>query len=241
MIHRRVGRKLGRTWSHKKALMCNMATDLFLHKKIVTTEAKAKELRPFAEALITRARIALRNEQNGNLPNSRPNKNGEVIQSKTDFTQRRQVGRFIKNKAVLQELFDTIAPAVITRDGGYTRIIKLGPRRGDGGKEAIIELVDFALPQDGVVRLKKKQSATPVKVTTKSATITSAVAPITAEEVKEEIAEVEAMSTEAIVEEALPAEDTIVEAVESAIEESSSEDTRHEETASEDQKEESAE
>ena len=55
MIHRRVGRKLNRTWSHKKALMCNLATDLFLHKKLVTTEAKAKELRPFAESLITRA------------------------------------------------------------------------------------------------------------------------------------------------------------------------------------------
>ena len=213
MIHRRVGRKLGRTWSHKKALMCNMATDLFLHKKIVTTEAKAKELRPFAEALITRARIALRNEQNGILPNSRPNKNGEVIKSTTDFNQRRQVGRFIKNKAVLQELFDTIAPAVLTRDGGYTRIIKLGPRRGDGGKEAIIELVDFALPQDGVIRLKKKQSARPVKATTKSAIITSAVAPIIAEEVKEEIAEVDVMST-----------DTIVEEVDTAVEESLAKD-----------------
>ena len=230
MIHRRVGRKLGRTWSHKKALMCNMATDLFLHKKIVTTEAKAKELRPFAEALITRARIALRNEQNGILPNSRPNKNGEVIKSTTDFNQRRQVGRFIKNKAVLQELFDTIAPAAITRDGGYTRIIKLGPRRGDGGKEAIIELVDFALPQDGVVRLKKKQSARPMKATTKSAIITSAVAPITAEEVEEEIAEVIEMST-----------DTIVEEVETASEESLAEDIPQEEISSEDKKEESAE
>lgn len=230
MIHRRVGRKLGRTWSHKKALMCNMATDLFLHKKIVTTEAKAKELRPFAEALITRARIALRNEQNGVLPNSRPNKNGEVIKSTTDFNQRRQVGRFIKNKAVLQELFDTIAPAVLTRDGGYTRIIKLGPRRGDGGKEAIIELVDFALPQDGVIRLKKKQSARPVKATTKSAIITSAVAPIIAEEVKEEIAEVDVMST-----------DTIVEEVDTAAEESLAEDIPQEETSSEEQKEESAE
>lgn len=230
MIHRRVGRKLGRTWSHKKALMCNMATDLFLHKKIVTTEAKAKELRPFAEALITRARIALRNEQNGVLPNSRPNKNGEVIKSTTDFNQRRQVGRFIKNKAVLQELFDTIAPAVLTRDGGYTRIIKLGPRRGDGGKEAIIELVDFALPQDGVVRLKKKQSARPMKATTKSAIITSAVAPITAEEVEEEIAEVIEMST-----------DTIVEEVETASEESLAEDIPQEEISSEDKKEESAE
>jgi len=230
MIHRRVGRKLGRTWSHKKALMCNMATDLFLHKKIVTTEAKAKELRPFAEALITRARIALRNEQNGILPNSRPNKNGEVIKSTTDFNQRRQVGRFIKNKAVLQELFDTIAPAVLTRDGGYTRIIKLGPRRGDGGKEAIIELVDFALPQDGVVRLKKKQSARPMKATTNSAIITSAVAPITAEEVEEEITEVIEMST-----------DTIVEEVETASEESLAEDIPQEEISSEDKKEESAE
>lgn len=210
--------------------MCNMATDLFLHKKIVTTEAKAKELRPFAEALITRARIALRNEQNGILPNSRPNKNGEVIKSTTDFNQRRQVGRFIKNKAVLQELFDTIAPAVLTRDGGYTRIIKLGPRRGDGGKEAIIELVDFALPQDGVIRLKKKQSARPVKATTKSAIITSAVAPIIAEEVKEEIAEVDVMST-----------DTIVEEVDTAVEESLAEDIPQEETSSEEQKEESAE
>ena len=230
MIHRRVGRKLGRTWSHKKALMCNMATDLFLHKKIVTTETKAKELRPFAESLITRARIALRNEQNGILPNSRPNKNGEVIKSTTDFNQRRQVGRFIKNKAVLQELFDTIAPAVLTRDGGYTRIIKLGPRRGDGGKEAIIELVDFALPQDGVIRLKKKQSARPVKATTKSAIITSAVAPIIAEEVKEDIAEVDVIYT-----------DTIVEEVDTAVEESLAEDIPQEETSSEEQKEESAE
>ena len=210
--------------------MCNMATDLFLHKKIVTTEAKAKELRPFAEALITRARIALRNEQNGDLPNSRPNKNGEVIKSTTDFNQRRQVGRFIKNKAVLQELFDTIAPAAITRDGGYTRIIKLGPRRGEGGKEAIIELVDFALPQDGVIRLKKKQSARPVKATTKSAIITSAVAPIIAEEVKEEIAEVDVMST-----------DTIVEEVDTAVEESLAEDIPQEEISSEDKKEESSE
>lgn len=161
MIHRRVGRKLKRTWSHKKSLMCNLATDLFLHKKLVTTEAKAKELRPFAESLITRARIALRNEQNGNLPTARPNKSGEVATVTKDFVQRRQVGRFIRNKAVLQELFDTIAPAVATRDGGYTRIIKLGPRRGDGGREAIIELVDFSAAQDGVVRRKKKATPKP--------------------------------------------------------------------------------
>ncbi|MEY3312800.1 MAG: 50S ribosomal protein L17 [Ignavibacteria bacterium] len=190
MIHRRVGRKLKRTWSHKKSLMCNLATDLFLHKKLVTTEAKAKELRPFAESLITRARIALRNEQNGNLPTARPNKSGEVATVTKDFVQRRQVGRFIRNKAVLQELFDTIAPAVATRDGGYTRIIKLGPRRGDGGREAIIELVDFSAAQDGVVRRKKK--ATPKPKASAPVEAVAAVAPspvVDAEPAVEEVIE----------------------------------------------------
>jgi large subunit ribosomal protein L17 len=199
MIHRRVGRKLKRTWSHKKSLMCNLATDLFLHKKLVTTEAKAKELRPFAESLITRARIALRNEQNGKLPTARPNKAGEVATVTKDFVQRREVGRFIRNKAVLQELFDTIAPAVATRDGGYTRIIKLGPRRGDGGREAIIELVDFSFAQDGVVRRKKK--ATPAPKVKASAPVVDAVAPVIEaapeiEEVVEEIVDAPAESAE---------------------------------------------
>lgn len=178
MIHRRVGRKLKRTWSHKKSLMCNLATDLFLHKKLVTTEAKAKELRPFAESLITRARIALRNEQNGNLPTARPNKSGEVATVTKDFVQRRQVGRFIRNKAVLQELFDTIAPAVATRDGGYTRIIKLAPRRGDAARTAIIELVDFSAAQDGVVRRKKKATPKPKATAPVEAVAAVAAAPV---------------------------------------------------------------
>jgi len=173
--------------------MCNLATDLFLHKKLVTTEAKAKELRPFAESLITRARIALRNEQNGNLPTARPNKSGEVATVTKDFVQRRQVGRFIRNKAVLQELFDTIAPAVATRDGGYTRIIKLGPRRGDGGREAIIELVDFSAAQDGVVRRKKKAAPKP-----KAAAPVEAVAPVAAPIIEEATPEVEEVIEETI-------------------------------------------
>ena len=203
MIHRRVGRKLNRTWSHKKSLMCNLATDLFLHKKLVTTEAKAKELRPFAESLITRARIALRNEQNGNLPSARPNKAGEVATVTKDFVQRRQVGRFIRNKAVLQELFDTIAPAVATRDGGYTRIIKLTPRRGDAARTAIIELVDFSAAQDGVVRRKKKAAAAP-KV--KSSAPVEAVAPVAAPIVEEIAPEVEETIEETV--------ETSIEAVE---------------------------
>jgi len=173
--------------------MCNLATDLFLHKKLVTTEAKAKELRPFAESLITRARIALRNEQNGNLPTARPNKSGEVATVTKDFVQRRQVGRFIRNKAVLQELFDTIAPAVATRDGGYTRIIKLGPRRGDGGREAIIELVDFSAAQDGVVRRKKKVAPKP-----KAAAPVEAVAPVAAPIIEEAAPEVEEVIEETV-------------------------------------------
>jgi len=175
--------------------MCNLATDLFLHKKLVTTEAKAKELRPFAESLITRARIALRNEQNGNLPTARPNKAGEVAAVTKDFVQRRQVGRFIRNKAVLQELFDTIAPAVASRDGGYTRIIKLGPRRGDGGREAIIELVDFSFAQDGVVRRKKK--ATPAPKVKASAPV-EAIAPVAAPIVEEAAPEVEEVIEETV-------------------------------------------
>jgi len=173
--------------------MCNLATDLFLHKKLVTTEAKAKELRPFAESLITRARIALRNEQNGNLPTARPNKSGEVATVTKDFVQRRQVGRFIRNKAVLQELFDTIAPAVATRDGGYTRIIKLGPRRGDGGREAIIELVDFSAAQDGVVRRKKKAAPKP-----KAAAPVEAIAPVAAPIIEEAAPEVEEVIEETV-------------------------------------------
>ncbi|MBM4173828.1 MAG: 50S ribosomal protein L17 [Ignavibacteria bacterium] len=173
--------------------MCNLATDLFLHKKLVTTEAKAKELRPFAESLITRARIALRNEQNGNLPTARPNKSGEVATVTKDFVQRRQVGRFIRNKAVLQELFDTIAPAVATRDGGYTRIIKLGPRRGDGGREAIIELVDFSAAQDGVIRRKKKAAPKP-----KAAAPVEDVAPVAAPIIQDAAPEVEEVIEETV-------------------------------------------
>jgi large subunit ribosomal protein L17 len=192
--------------------MCNLATDLFLHKKLVTTEAKAKELRPFAESLITRARIALRNEQNGNLPTARPNKSGEVATVTKDFVQRRQVGRFIRNKAVLQELFDTIAPAVATRDGGYTRIIKLGPRRGDGGREAIIELVDFSAAQDGVVRRKKKATPKPKASAPVEAVAAVAASPVVdaepaVEEVIEETVEttVDAVEMQADTTEEIPA------------------------------------
>lgn len=185
MRHLRAGRKLKRTSSHKKALMRNLATSLFEHKKIQTTEAKAKELRPYAERLITKAKHALQNEQQGLLQDGH----------KVDVHNRRVVGKQIKNKAVLQELFDAIAPAVADRQGGYTRIIKTGIRRGDSGRTAIIELVDWSNEQDGVTPKKKKQTTKKVdKVQPK-------------ENKKEEVVE-EAPVAEEVVEETPAAEET---------------------------------
>ena len=146
MRHHYAGRKLKRTASHKRAMLANMATSLFEHKRVVTTVAKAKELRPFAEHLITRARNAHRSEKTGTIVG-------------IDVHNRRMVGRFIKNKAVLQELFDTIAPIVLERDGGYTRITKLGLRRGDNAATAMIELVDWSNPVDGKISYAKRRVA----------------------------------------------------------------------------------
>ena len=109
-------RKLGRTSGHRRALLRNLATDLFRHERLKTTLPKARELRPFAEKLITLAR-------------------------RDDLHARRQVVRQISDKAVVKKLFDTIAPRFATRPGGYTRALKLGPRHGDGADMAIVELV----------------------------------------------------------------------------------------------------
>jgi large subunit ribosomal protein L17 len=168
MRHNVAGRKLKRTKSHRDALLKNLATSLFEHKKLHTTEAKAKELRPYAEALITKAKRALANEKQNRLPD------GQTV----DIHSRRIVGRHIRSKAVLQELFDAIAPAVETRNGGYTRITKTGTRYGDGGRTALIELVDWSAPVDGAISLKtkrkNKKTAAPKKPKTPKATTTNA-------------------------------------------------------------------
>lgn len=147
MRHKIKGRKLNRTSSHRKALMRSLASALFEHKKISTTLAKAKELRPYAEKLITKAKHAVINEKQGLLPE------GQTI----DIHNRRIVYKNIRKKAVLQELFDVIAPLVEERDGGYSRIIKTGHRRGDGSSQAIIELVDWSAPKDGASNMKSKK------------------------------------------------------------------------------------
>ncbi len=117
MRHRKKGRGLSRTVSHKKATMRNMATSLFRHERIETTTAKAKELRPFAERLIT-------------------------LGKRGDLHARRLAGRLIADREVLGKLFDDIGPRFTERPGGYTRILKLGNRRGDAAEMALIELVD---------------------------------------------------------------------------------------------------
>ncbi len=119
MRHRRKGRKLGRDASHRKALYGNMCGALFEHGRIETTEAKAKELRPIAEKLITLAR-----------------------KDPMDVAAQRQAVAFLRSKDSVHNLFHTVGPRFTERPGGYTRIIKLGPRLGDAAPMAYIELVD---------------------------------------------------------------------------------------------------
>ena len=122
MRHRKSGRKLGRKTGHRKAVMSNLASRLIEHKRIKTTEAKAKELRMFIEPLVTFAR-------------------------RGDLHARRQVLRKIPHKDIVSILFNDIGPVYTDRDGGYTRIIKLGFRDNDRAPVSIIEFVDFASEQ----------------------------------------------------------------------------------------------
>jgi large subunit ribosomal protein L17 len=123
-------------------LLASLATSLLRHKRITTTVAKAKETRVVVEKIITRSKRALAGAAaaDGTTPG------GKFIQSAGPA--RREVGRVIKDRAVVTELFGTIAPKVASRPGGYTRIVKLGQRQGDGAEMAVIELVDFQTGQE---------------------------------------------------------------------------------------------
>lgn len=110
------GRRLGGSASHQKAILANLATSLFEHGRITTTESKAKRLRPHAEKLVTHAK-------------------------KGDLAHRREVLKTINNKDVVHKLFSEIGPRFAERNGGYTRILKLGQRQGDGAPMALIELM----------------------------------------------------------------------------------------------------
>ena len=118
MRHNKSGRKLGRKTAHRKALMANLASALITHKKIKTTDAKAKQLRTFVEPLVTFAK-------------------------KGDLHSRRQVLKKVPHKAIVREVFENVGPAFLERNGGYTRITKLGFRDNDCAPMSLIEFVDL--------------------------------------------------------------------------------------------------
>jgi large subunit ribosomal protein L17 len=122
MRHLKQGRKLGRTTAHRKALLRNLATALLEHERIITTEPKAKELRRVADKLVTLGK-------RGNLH------------------ARRQALQVVHSNAVVQKLFNEIAPRFAGRQGGYTRILRIGYRPGDAAAMAVIELVDSQIEE----------------------------------------------------------------------------------------------
>ena len=120
MRHRNAHRKLSRNTSHRRALLRNLVTDFLDHGRLMTTLPKAKEIRPLAEKMIT-------------------------LGKRDSLHARRQVQSYVMREAVAKKLFDTVAPKFADRNGGYSRIIKLGNRKGDGADMAIIELLGSEL------------------------------------------------------------------------------------------------
>jgi len=156
MRHRKAGRKLKRTASHRRATLASLSTSLLRHKRIMTTLAKARETRMVVEKLITRARKAL----------------AATDAPALRIHHRRIVSRLIKDRSVVSELFTSIAEKVGDRPGGYTRVVKLGQRQGDGAEMAVIELVDFNTGQEKSEKkapAKKKKSGRPPGKTSRTA------------------------------------------------------------------------
>ena len=118
MRHHRAGKKLGRDSAHRKALYANLAGSLIEHGRIRTTEAKAKAVKPFAEQMIT-------------------------LGKRGDLAARRQAIAELRSQDVVHQLFADVAPRFADRPGGYTRIVKIGPRQGDAAEMVYLELVDF--------------------------------------------------------------------------------------------------
>ncbi|MBS1516148.1 MAG: 50S ribosomal protein L17 [Bacteroidetes bacterium] len=139
MKHGVKGRKLGRTASHRRATLANLSCSLIKHKRIITTVARAKELRTVIEPLVTKAKRALQyNDAN----------------QEKGIHLRRIAKSFLRNQEAVQILFNEIGPKVAERNGGYTRVLKMGHRPGDGGETALIEFVDF-----DIVSIQKEHQA----------------------------------------------------------------------------------
>jgi len=194
------GPRLGGSPSHQRLIVANLATQLFEHGRITTTEAKARVLRPVAEKLITKAK-------------------------RGDLHNRREVLKTVRDKAVVHELFTEIAPRYAERPGGYTRITKIGPRKGDNAPMAVIELVTEAYEPKAAPAAKKSaaKKAPAKKSAAKAAAAEETAAPETAaEETPTEATDEAAETTEA------PAEEATEEATDEVTEEAPAEETTDE-------------
>ena len=188
------GARLGGSASHQKIILANLATQLFEHGRIVTTEAKAKRLRPLAEKLITKAK-------------------------RGDIHSRRLVLTTVKDKGVVHTLFTEIAPAVAEREGGYTRITKVGPRKGDNAPMALIELITESVADSRSAKAKGQPA--------RKAAPAPKAAPAAAAAPAEDTAADEAPATEEA-----PAEE-LVESTEERTEETGAQETPSDDTSAE--------
>lgn len=162
MRHNRVINHLGRTSSHRKSMLSNMATSLIIHKRITTTTAKAKALRMFVEPIITK--------------------------SKEDSTHsRRMVFSYLKDKTAVAELFREVSPKIAERKGGYTRILKIGNRIGDNADMCIMELVDYNEAMLGGEAAKTKTTRRRRTSKKKDETVTEVKAPKAAKAKSEKV------------------------------------------------------
>jgi large subunit ribosomal protein L17 len=171
------GPRLGGSPSHQRAILANLATNLFEHGSITTTEAKARTLRPYAERLITKAK-------------------------RGDLHNRRQVMSVIRDKTVVHVLFTEIGPRFADRPGGYTRITKIGPRKGDNAPMAVIELVDaeFTPKTRGAKPADKSAAAAPATASQGTEDETAGVAETEQVEAQDAVADQES-SQEAVADE----------------------------------------
>lgn len=168
------GPRFGGSPAHQRIILANLATQLFQHGKITTTEAKAKRVQPLAERLISKAK-------------------------RGDLHNRRQVLQTVKDPAVVRILFNDIAPAVAEREGGYTRITKIGPRKGDNAPMAVIEVVTESVEDSRKAKAKGAGKPAPKKAPAKKAPAKKVEEPaeVAAEAVAAEAVEVEAVEEKA--------------------------------------------
>jgi large subunit ribosomal protein L17 len=177
------GRRLGGSSAHQRHIMANLATALFEHGKITTTEAKARRLRPYAERLITFAK-------------------------RGDLHARREVLTVVTDKGVVHTLFTEIGPRFATREGGYTRITKIGPRKGDNAPLAVIELVEEAASAAPSRRRRPRRA--PARTSRRAAEAAAPASAGPAADQEEAPAEPEAVAEDAVAEDAV-AEDAVAE------------------------------